>query len=187
MSADPIEACQPYSDDGDLWRLWAPAFAAFAVCSPNYPAVEIGVRAGGSSMLLMHAIALTDKKRRLIAVDNYEAEIYTQFYPEAFINLTDKGNELQVDTHLFKLSSRRWILDQLGLGAYSFVYLDGSHEAEDVNYELDFFVPRIVAGGYLVVDNVNWPQAGGGTKWDACLAHRFQENEIHGVKLIHGF
>ncbi len=75
---------------------------------------------------------------------------------------------------------------KIHLNNFSFVYLDGSHESEDVNAELDYFLPRIARGGYLVIDNENWTQKNGKTKWENCLKDKFKrEQHVHGVKVIY--
>jgi predicted O-methyltransferase YrrM len=38
-------------------------------------------------------------------------------------------------------------------GPYAFVYLDGSHDPDVVQREIDFFLPRLMPGGIIAVDD----------------------------------
>jgi len=42
------------------------------------------------------------------------------------------------------------------LARFTLVYLDGSHDPDVVWHEIERLRPRVVPGGYLVVDDTDW-------------------------------
>jgi hypothetical protein len=42
------------------------------------------------------------------------------------------------------------------LGHFTLVYLDGSHDPEIVRSEVERLLPRVIPGGFLIVDDTDW-------------------------------
>jgi hypothetical protein len=64
------------------------------------------------------------------------------------------------------------------LGQFSLVYLDGSHDPDIVWSEVSALLPRIVPGGFLIVDDTEWFDFSVRKRLDASAAE-------WGVKLRH--
>ena len=138
------------------------------------PLLEIGTRSGGSALLMLRVLESAYRRAArppmVITVDPYgsrpyEGEPYVydeRHYGKMKHNLARYTNHIHymMDSELFL---RR--LDDLyvwsdgakrTLDSFSLVYLDGSHDPEIVWTEIERLLPRVVPGGFLIVDDTEW-------------------------------
>jgi len=138
------------------------------------PFLEIGTRSGGSALLVLRVLRAIYRNRPdtpwLLTVDPYGRRPYEGapfVYDEAHYiamkrALAGYGNHVH-----FLMESSDFIrtLDGLTLwrgGArravdhFTLVYLDGSHDPEIVWSEVQSLLPRVVPGGFLIVDDTDW-------------------------------
>jgi cephalosporin hydroxylase len=142
--------------------------------------VEIGIRAGGSSELIMRVLSLAHPDYTHIGIDCYgdmpqvhsETEVRVMDYSNAMRNgaiasLFGISSETQIDFAFFNLEDSEFFRrfadgvplysgSQKRIGSrYGLVHLDGPHSAELVEAELRFFAPRCVRSAHIVVDDVH--------------------------------
>ncbi|MFB5634979.1 MAG: class I SAM-dependent methyltransferase [Candidatus Nitrosomaritimum aestuariumsis] len=149
--------------------------------------LEIGVSLGMSSFVIMNScIENNDMDRRFFGIDCYGAwapSFTNQMKIAAKRNLFQFCYDMNIDytmieledTEFFKryedgipvYSRTVWDTKQYKpedyewkkiCNEYALVHLDGPHRLEDVELESDFFLPRIVAGGFIVYDDIDKPQ-----------------------------
>ena len=48
------------------------------------------------------------------------------------------------------------LLPAFAPGSFTLVYLDGSHDPAIVWSEIDRLVPRVIPGGFVIVDDTDW-------------------------------
>jgi predicted O-methyltransferase YrrM len=128
--------------------LRAPAVDGEVIC------VEIGSFKGRSTIATASALELRGQPGRVIAIDPHDGDIHgedgeTRF--RAFCkNIADRGLDHRVQ------QVRRFSHDvALGEGPdkVSMVFLDGSHLYDDVVEDLRDWVPRVVAGGIVLLND----------------------------------
>ena len=138
------------------------------------PLLEIGTRSGGSALLMLRLLDLVypagTRRPLVLTVDPYGTRPYEgapfvyddRHYLAMKRHLSRYANHIHymMDSELF-LS----LLDQLylwvdatrrPLSTFLLVYLDGSHDPDVVWSEIDHLLPRVVPGGFLIVDDTDW-------------------------------
>lgn len=137
------------------------------------PFLEIGTRSGGSALVILRVLRSVYGNRPapwVITVDPYGGRPY-----EGAPFLYDDGHYIAMKRSLarygnhihFLLESADFlrVLGQLALwrdGArrpverFTLVYLDGSHDPDIVWSEITALHPRVIPGGYLIVDDTDW-------------------------------
>ena len=126
----------------------------------KYPIVEIGAWKGKSTVCLALG-AKQGKNSQIFSIDPHYGSIEHQedgkiinTYPEYIDNLTKAGVMEQVIPR--KLTSLEASKDeypkQIGV-----LFIDGSHEYEDVKLDFDLWYPRVVDGGYVCLHDSDWP------------------------------
>lgn len=137
------------------------------------PLLEIGTRSGGSALLMLRvldAIYGGERPPMLITVDPYgsrpyEGEPYVydeRHYGKMKRNLAKFTNHIHymMDSELFLRELDNMYLwsdgTRQGFNNFSLAYLDGSHDPGIVWQEIEALLPRIVAGGFLIVDDTEW-------------------------------
>lgn len=137
--------------------------------------LEIGTRAGGTAIMALRA----NGSEMLISVDPYGSKPYIDtngiapfIYPDEMYRSTlHKLSKEAVDTEKtfihFKMPSQEYMTKNLNMWIlgkeirthdlkYSYVLLDGEHNDKTVSEEISFFSSRMVRGGVLLIDNVDW-------------------------------
>lgn len=147
------------------------------------PFLEIGTRSGGSALLMLSLLDLVyppPARPLVLTVDPYGSRPYAgapfnyddRHYRAMKQNLARYANHIHymMDSELFLRQ-----LDQLYVwraGArlafdhFSLVYLDGSHDPTVVWDEIECLLPRVIAGGFLIVDDTDW--------FDGAIRHRLE-------------
>lgn len=134
------------------------------------PFLEIGTRAGGSALLILRIIEKVFENPVLITIDPYGDKPYDdkpwKYGPEFYIQmkriLSPYGNHIH-----YHMTSEEFIqiMDKISLwyqghrrdfSKFSFIFLDGSHDPEIVKKEFSNLFPRLIEGGYIVVDNTDY-------------------------------
>ena len=138
------------------------------------PFLEIGTRAGGSALLMLRVLDLVyppgGRRPLLITVDPYGSRPYEgapfeyddRHYRAMKQTLARYANHVHymMDSELFLRQ-----LDQLyvwragahlAFDRFSLVYLDGSHDPGLVWAEIESLLPRVIPGGFLIVDDTDW-------------------------------
>jgi hypothetical protein len=90
------------------------------------------------------------------ALVGYANHIHYMMDSELFLRQLDQ-------LYLWRAGARR-PLDHFGL-----VYLDGSHDPTVVWAEIERLLPRVIAGGFLIVDDTDW--------FDGAIRQRLQAAE----------
>jgi Methyltransferase domain len=138
------------------------------------PFLEIGTRSGGSALLilrLLHLVYPTSALRPLVlTVDPYGSLPYAGApyeYDDRHYRAMKKALAAFPNHVHYMMDSELFLrqLDQLYVwraGArlrfdrFSLVYLDGSHDPDVVWAELESLLPRVIPGGYLIIDDTDW-------------------------------
>lgn len=110
--------------------------------------IEIGSYMGESTMMFA-SVNLFDK---IHAIEPFEGE-------EEFNDLFDYGWEEVKNEYL--LNTRYWdniqlwedysynVVDEFKESSVDFIYVDGSHEYEDVKRDLELYLPKVKPGGFI--------------------------------------
>lgn len=140
----------------------------------SLPLLEIGTRSGGSALLMLRiaraALGPRGKPPLVITVDPYgtrpyegEPHVYDERHYRAMKSaLVRYANHIHymMDSELFLnvleqlylwIDGRKQPIDRFAL-----VYLDGSHDPDIVWREITELLPRVVRGGFLIVDDTDW-------------------------------
>lgn len=141
--------------------------------------VEIGSYRGGSALHILNIIRQTDKRRFLITIDPYGAKPFTvgeeirpdaiydeKIYRDAMAVLSGYSLHHELNHVHYRMTSddfmRVWeSIDFYFEGKkiekkYGFVYIDGDHNPLQVNREIEYFVPRLVKGGIIALDDITY-------------------------------
>lgn len=141
----------------------------------NVPFLEIGTRSGGSALLALKAIQDSKISRLMITVDPYGGKTFVNtdrtthnLYPDSFhrkamYELSKYAFENDLEHVHFKLTSfdfikifdgiELWRNEKVVEPKFGYVYLDGEHNEVTVEKELEYFLPRMVKGGLIVIDD----------------------------------
>jgi hypothetical protein len=141
--------------------------------------VETGTRNGDSAMVILKGILDSGKKRWLFTVDPYGDKPYgigsivsstygydEQHYRNAMMSLSKYAWDndllhyhyrmLSQEFHLISEQTEFWHKANKVQHKYGFVYLDGEHTFNAITKELEFFLPRLVKGGVVIVDDISF-------------------------------
>lgn len=206
--------CRKHSDTGAEQLL---ELARCAMLAPQgkdaAPFLEIGTRSGGSALLMLKVLRriygkLEIRPPQVFTVDPYgsrpyegEPHIYDErHYGRMKKNLAPYTNHIHymMDSELFlhEVDSLYLWTDgtKRGFDKFSLVYLDGSHDPVIVWSEIQATLPRIVAGGFLIVDDTNWFDSAVRKKldaavqgWDVTMRHNGKQSILRvntGVTLL---
>ena len=167
--------CRRQSDTSSRFLLQLARWVASTPRAPDAPPLlEIGTRSGGSALLMLRVLEMMyrgeGRPPTVLTVDPYGARpiegasfVYDErFYRAMKRNLAGFANHVHymMDSELFFRE-----LDNLyvwGDGAkrplnrFTLVYLDGSHDPEIVWFEIERLLPRVIPGGFLIVDDTDW-------------------------------
>jgi predicted O-methyltransferase YrrM len=149
------------------------------------PLLEIGTRSGGSALLMLRVLdSIHESGERpptVITVDPYgsrpyegEPHIYDErHYGRMKRNLAGYTNHIHymMDSELFLRELGNMYLwsdgTRQGFNKFSLAYLDGSHDPTIVWQEIEALLPRIIPGGFLIVDDTEWLDYAVRTRLDA--------------------
>jgi Methyltransferase domain len=152
--------------------------ARAVLATPNKPDappfLEIGTRSGGSALLILRLLDLVYPRPArppfVLTVDPYGSLPYAgapyQYddrhyramkkalapYPNHVHYMMDSELFLRQLAHLYLWRGGA----RLRLDRFSLVYLDGSHDPNVVWSEVESLLPRIIPGGFLIIDDTDW-------------------------------
>lgn len=135
------------------------------------PFLEVGVRLGATSLIMLKAIKESGKrKRHMIAVDTYGEPQSNDAVPDygkeqqyrfAMRDIFDYCVQYELRYTLFRMSSfdfietyhkmRLWRNFQ----TFGFVYIDGNHLYTIVEKELEYFQKHIAEEGIISIDDIH--------------------------------
>jgi hypothetical protein len=168
--------CRRRSDTKTRYLLSLARCVAAAPHGPDAPPIlEIGTRAGGSALLILRVLrslygGAGGTPPWVLTVDPYGDRPY-EGAPFRYVDrhyIAMKRALAGWGNHVHYMMESRDFLEQLDrlalwrngvripLGRFTLAYLDGSHEPEGVWQEITALLPRIVPGGFLVVDDTDW-------------------------------
>jgi len=155
-------------------------------CVENHPAIELGVRSGGTSGIILETIFKSSfPKRWLISIDPYGMLSYRSGMHSAQWSGMTYGNELYRTAlnllaeysckrslnHLFlkmkDIDYFRFYNDGIDLyqnskhvkcNKFSFIHLDAEHSIDAVFEQLKFFIPRSVENTVISIDDTNFDE-----------------------------
>ena len=122
--------------------------------------VEIGVWKGGSTAFMGVEIVNSNKNIRFHAIDTFlgskEHGNIDDFYDEACNNLAPLISQGVVELH--RAHSHK-IVQMFDDASIDFLFIDGSHEYEDVKEDLRLWLPKVKSGGTLAGHDYDpaWP------------------------------
>jgi predicted O-methyltransferase YrrM len=167
--------CRRKSDTRTQYLLeLARAAAALPRSDDPPPLLEIGTRSGGSALLMLRILDLVypagARRPLVLTVDPYGTRPYEgapfvydeRHYLAMKRALAPHANHIHymMDSELFLALLDQLTLWTLGtrrpISKFSLVYLDGSHDPEIVWSEVERLLPRVIPGGFLVVDDTDW-------------------------------
>jgi predicted O-methyltransferase YrrM len=138
------------------------------------PFLEIGTRSGGSALLILRLLDLVyprpARRPLLLTIDPYGSRPYEgapfeyddRHYRAMKQALVGYANHVHymMDSELFLRQLDQLYLWRAGarltFGHFSLVYLDGSHDPAVVWAEIECLLPRVIPGGFLIVDDTDW-------------------------------
>lgn len=138
------------------------------------PILEIGTRSGGSALLILRLIdsiyPVGNIKPYVLTIDPYGMRPYegepfvydAKHYGKMKENLKSYTNHVHymMDSELFlNLIDQLYIWDKAErakIDRFTLVYLDGSHDPDIVWSEMEQLLPKIIPGGYLIIDDTDW-------------------------------
>ncbi|MBM3251082.1 MAG: class I SAM-dependent methyltransferase [Candidatus Nealsonbacteria bacterium] len=138
----------------------------------DFPFLEVGTRAGGTSLLFLKAIGDSGKKNRfLITVDPYGAMLYPgqgdsfgeKYRRRAMKAISDYCFYNELNHFHFRLTSFQfyqvwkisdfWDRERKMNKKFGVIFLDGDHSDAVCKKEIQFFQNFIVENGLLVIDD----------------------------------
>jgi predicted O-methyltransferase YrrM len=138
------------------------------------PFLEIGTRSGGSALLMLRLLDLVypppARRPLLLTVDPYGSRPYEgapfeyddRHYRAMKQALARYANHVHymMDSELFLRQLDQLYVWRVGVrlpfDRFSLVYLDGSHDPTVVWREIERLLPRVISGGFLIVDDTDW-------------------------------
>lgn len=197
--------CRRKSDTSTRFLMEIARCVAQAPRGPDVPPLlEIGTRSGGSALLMLRVLASIYGRRcrppLVITVDPYgsrpyegEPHVYDERHYGAMKRaLARYSNHIHymMDSELFLRELDNLYLWSGGskhaLGRFSMVYLDGSHDPTIVWSEIERLLPRVIPGGFLIVDDTDWFDGAVRRRLDAAapslgvsLRHKEKQSILH--------
>jgi predicted O-methyltransferase YrrM len=182
--------CRRHSDTKTRYLLsLARCVAAAPRAVDAAPFLEIGTRSGGSALLMLRVLRALYRGSMtppwLLTVDPYGRRPYegAPFIYDDTHYIAMKRALAGFGNHVHFLMESSDFLRALGglklwrggvrrpVDHFTLVYLDGSHDPDIVWSEVQSLLPRVVPGGFLIVDDTDWFDGAvrrrlDGTGWD---------------------
>lgn len=166
-------------NDYPLLKMYEEALRVSKELPENISFVETGTRDGDSAMVFLKAILDSGKKRWLFTVDPYGDKPYgvgnvlsttygygEQHFRNALHSLSKYAWDNDLLHYHYRLRSQEyhkmaeltefWHNGERVNHMYGLVYLDGEHTYDAIIKELDFFLPRLVKGGVIIIDDISF-------------------------------
>ncbi|MEQ8232065.1 MAG: class I SAM-dependent methyltransferase [Gammaproteobacteria bacterium] len=196
ITIDPFEAVWPEIDT--VPGFLAPnqercLFDLVSALPQDALVLEVGSFLGRSTVSM--AFACRNSERRIFAVDTFEGNAHDfvkgknkihwegdSFFPVFWQHLRERG----LDRHVIPLRATSLAIARCWGKPLDMIYLDGSHQYEDVVAEIDAFVPWLKPGGCVAMHDVieGWP--GVYRAWNEKLANELVD-QGHVGSLRYGY
>jgi hypothetical protein len=167
--------CRRKSDNSSRFLLELDRCVLDAPRGPDAPPfLEIGTRAGGSALLVLRPLDAVHPRGRqrpfVLTVDPHGSRPYegAPFVHDERHHRAMKRTLARFPNHIHYLMDSELFLRELDqlypwvkgarrpIDRFILVYLDGSHDPDIVWGEVELLLPRVVPGGFLVVDDTEW-------------------------------
>jgi predicted O-methyltransferase YrrM len=167
------------------------------------PFLEIGTRSGGSALLILRLLALLYPRPArpplVLTVDPYGSLPYAgapfeyddRHYRAMKQALAGYANHVHymMDSELFLRQLDELYVWRGGVRIpftnFGLVYLDGSHDPPVVWAEIESLLPRVIPGGFLIIDDTDWfggavrqQLEAAGPRWPITLRHHGKQTII---------
>ncbi len=173
-----IEECALLSDHAvEFETLYAEVLDTAQALPDDVLFCEVGTREGGSALLALRAILESGVPQRiLLTIDpyggkpfcntngNYGGIYQDDMYQRMMSRLSQYALENRLNHVHYKMTSadfmatfesvHLWNDESILRQRFGYVYLDGEHNSETVGQEIAWFLPRLVDGGLLVIDDI---------------------------------
>ena len=107
--------------------------------------VEIGVFKGASLMYFAEALEIT--KGNVIGIDPYSMGTLINEIPNKDLNK-------YIYEVLFKAEDYHINIEKESIDV---LHIDGNHDEEYVTKDIQFYLPLVKKGGYIIMDDITWP------------------------------
>lgn len=156
----------------DGWTTAAQAQAIYGILKAEKQpinGVEIGV-AGGRSLIPAALAARDSKGGKIIGIDPYSVDAAIEFENDAATiewckkkaTYARSYRHVQREIAICKLSAHADVLVAKShevadrFTAINWLHVDGNHNQPAVKRDLDHYLPRVVSGGLIRLDNCDW-------------------------------
>jgi len=164
----------------DCWDYHILEQCAKAIRNTDGLVCEVGIREGGSLQIIVNALLDNqDTGRHVLSIDPYGNIPY---YGENGITRFDYTNDMKKKAlkNLYALSEGKdfnlitftltdaqffsrfsdgvpvYDREERIMDKYAMVFLDADHSVDAVKKQVEFFLPRLSDGGFIIVDDVDW-------------------------------
>lgn len=169
-----LESSKSSSDHGVGFEYFSKKLEEKSKTIPiDYAFLEIGIRAGGSSELFMHA--MKDNPRLFITIDPYGKSyesggtwpaIGDETYRKTMKSLFKMAYNYKITHVHYRMRSQDfmqsrpmqylWMNNEIVKEQYGVVYLDGEHVDSVVMDELCYFMPKMHERGLIIIDDISY-------------------------------
>ncbi|MFO0946672.1 MAG: class I SAM-dependent methyltransferase [Planctomycetota bacterium] len=108
--------------------------------------VEIGAFKGKSTAWIVEGATLRDQVMPVVSIDPHQRDTWNSFC-DTVLRFQLERRGLEVRRAMSHVVGAQWNRP------ISLLWIDGSHEYEDVVHDIEDFVPHVVAGGWVVFDD----------------------------------
>ena len=167
--------CRRHSDTSTRYLLeLARCVARSPRAADAPPLLEIGTRSGGSAWLMLRVLEDVygaERRPLVLTVDPYGERPY-EGHPHVYDERHYRAMKRALAgyaNHIHYMMDSDFFLRTIESGLplwldgakrpvdrFTFAYLDGSHDPDIVWSEIERIWPRLVRGGYLIVDDTDW-------------------------------
>ena len=166
----------------DGWLLPADALKLYEMAYFADDILELGTFMGLSTTILANAVANSGRRRPVITVD-----VSSQFTEAARNGLAHRKVPGRENVHLFTTDSGEAMRTmQRELRRYSFVFVDASHQYEDVKDVCSFMHDVLLPGGFCLFHDYNDPRNGQADELDYGVYQGVNEGLTSGCFEFHG-
>lgn len=174
MQANIYEGFKPLLPDLRGWNSVHPIFAELIDRTNPQTIIEVGTWKGASAIHMADICRATLRKTHIICVDTWLGAVefcttlkdteernlmhkhgYPQIYYQFLSNVIHTGHQSRITPLPNTSANGAKILAYQGVKA-ELIYIDGSHEYEDVKADIKAYLPLLKPGGVMFGDDYGW-------------------------------